>query len=1102
MPDNSPPSATIDLLAGVLALRAELITADDLRAALEAAPSQPPVAVLARQGRLAADLVAPLGRLASVHLAGLPDSLGWLGLLDGHPDLRLWVKGLLAPLSLPSGAEDSSATLQACPPTRPPTEAGPASPPRFTGGTATERYRRLALHATGGLGVVYQARDEELGRTVALKEIQGAAADHPSWRARFLFEAEVTGNLEHPGIVPVYGLGCYPDGRPFYAMRFIRGHSLDEEIKHFHQADTPGRDRSERTLGLRGLLGRFVDVCNALAYAHSRSVIHRDVKPANVMLGEFGETLVVDWGLARLGPVPEQGHGAGVWPASAAGMMATARGTAIGTPAYMPPEQATGEHDQVGPHSDVYSLGATLYHLLTGQPPFTGSSLEEILLKVVRGDCPPPRHVNPAVPAALAAVCQKAMMLEPGQRYPSAQALAEDVEHWLADEPVSAYREPPLERARRWARRHRTLVSSLLVLLVVGVAGLGLGLWAVSWEQHRTAQERDRALEAEKKARANLELARKAVDECFGLARNDPLVQGEHLRAVRKRLLEKTLPFYREFRSQGPDDRTLAAQQAEYLFRVAFITEEIGSKTEAIETLEQALAIRASLAQQHPEDNEHQADLAETWGNLAILQSQTGELHRGVKSCEQARALYHKLVQDRPAVARYQAELATTWSNQGQFQHQLGQRRAALESHEQARNIRTELARTYPQNPRYQADLATSWLNLGVIQKEMQKLPDALKSYTQARDRFAQLHQAHPGVGLYQDKLGTAWNNLGVLHTDMGKHQEALNSHQQARDLRAPLALAYPEVTRYQADLGATWNNLGVVQAMTGRRREALESCRQALAIRSKLARDHPTLHEYQAELAGTWNNLGLLQRDLGKPEEALKSYTQARDIQARLVAAHREVAAYQRDLADTWNNLGVLQTAMDRPAEALRSMDRAVALLRDLGKRQPDHPGTRLSLRNAHIMRAFALGQLDRHRDAVAAWDEVIRLETRPQMGHTWRLRRAEALVHGGQYVRAAEAARQVAGFDLPAQTLYDLACVLSLSAAAGARDATRPLPARDKDAGSWAREAVGLLERARRAGFFKNPSAVARMRKDSDLDFLRSRDDFRAWLKRLGGT
>ena len=181
-------------------------------------------------------------------------------------------------------------------------ESDPHSTLTFTIGESTsdgQRFRIVRPHATGGLGQVSVALDQELKREVALKEIQARHADSEDSRARFVQEAEITGALEHPGIVPVYGLGQYTDGRPFYAMRFVRGDSLKEAIDRFHTVDKPGRDATERSFELRKLLGRFIDVCNAIEYAHSRGVLHRDLKPGNVMLGKFGETLVVDWGLAK-----------------------------------------------------------------------------------------------------------------------------------------------------------------------------------------------------------------------------------------------------------------------------------------------------------------------------------------------------------------------------------------------------------------------------------------------------------------------------------------------------------------------------------------------------------------------------------------------------------------------------------------------------------------------------------------------------------------------------------------------------------------------------------------------------------------------------------
>src|SRR5262249_35545157 len=296
----------------------------------------------------------------------------------------------------------------------------------YSVGSATSdglRFRVLRPHARGGLGAVFVALDNELHREVALKQILDHHADDPVSRQRFLLEAEVTGGLEHPGIVPVYGLGTYGDGRPYYAMRFVRGESLKEAIEQFHRDESLKKAPGRRSLELRKLLRRFLDVCNAIEYAHGRGVLHRDIKPGNVIVGKYGETLVVDWGLAKVTgrSDPKVGERT-LMPSSVSGSMETLPGSALGTPAYMSPEQATGELDRLGPTSDVYCLGATLYCLLTGKAPFEGDDVGALLRAVQKGDFPPPRSLDPRLDRALEAVCRKAMALKPQDRYPSARA--------------------------------------------------------------------------------------------------------------------------------------------------------------------------------------------------------------------------------------------------------------------------------------------------------------------------------------------------------------------------------------------------------------------------------------------------------------------------------------------------------------------------------------------------------------------------------------------------------------------------------------------------------------------------------------------------------
>jgi serine/threonine protein kinase/Flp pilus assembly protein TadD len=419
------------------------------------------------------------------------------------PEVRQRIQELQAvpPPSTLDPADDGGA-CRACP--GPPD--GPDGPGRLG------PYRVVRLLGEGGMGEVYVADDAELRRQVALKRLRPSAAGHAD-RRRFLREAEITGGLEHPGVVPVYGLLRDADGRPSYAMRLVQGETLREAIRRLHD---PAEARGNPGLRLRQLLNRFVAVCNTMAYAHSRGVVHRDLKPANILLGAYGETLVIDWGLAkRLTPRDEEDERAapGVGPPVAgADGGGTATGDVLGTPAYMSPEQAAGRWHEVGVAGDVYGLGATLYTILTNRAPFAEGGALEVLRRVEAGRFPPPCQVNPAAPRALEAVCLKAMAHAPGRRYATALELAEDVERWLADEPVRAYREPRATRARRWVRRHRTLVTTLSAVLAVSVlltaAAVAGGWWWV---------ERDRAARQAEAARREAE-TRGAVESLLGQA--------------------------------------------------------------------------------------------------------------------------------------------------------------------------------------------------------------------------------------------------------------------------------------------------------------------------------------------------------------------------------------------------------------------------------------------------------------------------------------------------------------------------------------------------------------------------------------------------------
>jgi serine/threonine-protein kinase len=465
-----------NLLFGVFALHNNLITREDLVAAFSTWVSdkaKPLDRILIDQNRLTPDDHALIESLVRRHLRKHGDdperSLAALG--SAGPALEV-LAHLLDPeltASLDSGGRKRDAV----------TGASTDSRPNLDG----SRYRIVRPHAQGNLGRVSIALDAELRREVALKEIQPHLADDPGSRARFLLEAEVTGRLEHPGVVPVHGLGTDRDGRPYYAMRYVKGETLKEAIDAFHRANAATKRQSaERTVGLRKLLSRFVAVCEAIHYAHSRGVIHRDLKPSNILLGPCGETLVVDWGLARLVGRPDIASTGEetLKPELGSGSTETRTGAAIGTPAYMSPEQAAGQLDEVGPRSDIFGLGATLYALLTGRAPIQQSGFLDALRQAQRGEILPPRKVNRRVPKPLEAIVLKAMAFAPADRYASAQALAGDLERWLADEPVSALREGILSRTARWQRKHpgwvAAIVAMILPAIVIPMASLQMFL--------------------------------------------------------------------------------------------------------------------------------------------------------------------------------------------------------------------------------------------------------------------------------------------------------------------------------------------------------------------------------------------------------------------------------------------------------------------------------------------------------------------------------------------------------------------------------------------------------------------------------------------------
>jgi serine/threonine protein kinase/WD40 repeat protein len=441
-----------DLILGVLATQAGFATAAQIMEAAAAGlverDGQSLLARLETSGAITAEQRAVLEGLADAALEGSDGKVH-----QSPPGVRT--------VSLTPAAEVAAASTL------------PASDPDFEGRIPPERegqYARLGEIGRGGQSVVLKALDRFIGREVAIKELLPRPVENPTPSAspigaRFLREVRLTAQLDHPGIVSVHELAQRPDGTLFCAQKLIPGETLKVHLA-----------RSTSLRQRLALLPHLIDACHAIAYAHSRGVIHRDLKPSNVMVGPYGETVVVDWGLAKRRGEVEAGTFAPS-PEAARDPGLTVAGVALGTPSYMSPEQARGAIGEIDERSDVFSLGTMLYEMLCGRVPFEGANNEQIIEKALTGAVPPVATVcPPEAPAELAAIAERALERDPDKRYQTADALVKDLLAYRSGERVTAYEYGSWELIRKFVGRHRGLsIASAVALLIL--AGSGLNTW-------------------------------------------------------------------------------------------------------------------------------------------------------------------------------------------------------------------------------------------------------------------------------------------------------------------------------------------------------------------------------------------------------------------------------------------------------------------------------------------------------------------------------------------------------------------------------------------------------------------------------------------------
>jgi serine/threonine protein kinase len=1010
-----------NLLFGVVAFQNGAVDADRLAetcAAWAAEPSQPLANLFVNRGLMTDEQRTEVEKVVAHELeahGGDPQAT-LAATMDGRSREAIRdatdADGMLeAKLNLPPQAQSGHVVL------------GTLSPTDET----RERYTLTHLHAKGGMGRVWLARDGALGRQIALKELRPDQADNSIVTSRFLYEAKITAQLEHPGIVPVYELG---EGEaPYYTMRFVRGRTLSEAIRAYHKKRASGETDSVAKVEL---LTAFVNVCHAVAYAHSRGIIHRDLKGQNVVLGDFGEVMVLDWGLAkRVGPdqqadgseqealnddpapgpaadpapdvdplfavtcgtdanaddgatLPEShdlrspsassstpnangsgrdrtnsssngsaGHrsasssGRQTHRESGAGPEGTMQGQLLGTPAYMAPEQAQGRHDLVNERTDVYGLGAILYEILTGRPPFIAPKTSEIIRKVCQEAPTPPRQILAEVPASLEGVCLKALRKPSAERYTTAAELAQEVQRYLADEPVQAYTEPWTSRVSRWARRHKTAVSAAAALLVTATIALGVSTAVVSGEKKEAESQGQQARHA-------VQLLTKVADIGFD----------DQLDPLQKEFLEDALQYYEQFTSRVAHDPAVRQEHGRIYQQMGDIQRKLGRLPESKQAYLKAIEILEPIASHASARLEAKRALARTRTLLADLLVRSG----GDK--DQAEPLYQQAFKAQQAMASAPAattddrlSLGQTLKSQGDLRRLEGHLPQARQSYDDAVTLLDQANAAEPkERSEIRNVLALAIDARGWINRELGDAKSAGIDYRRALELLELLVADFPTIARYRESLARACNSLALLEENAGSLSDAENYLRRELTLVDRLSQDYPDRPEHGRELARTLWNLGNVLSRK-RDADAEAFLGRAVALNSALTAKHPEDVQIRFDLARAQQCLGDLQFDKGDPATALASIRHAQAISEALVKEFPEKPRYSDVLA---MNIASLARALDATGQpdADRTFRAAVAIYEKLVATYPDHVEYRIGqarcLRDQGTVVAAA-GQVDR---------------------------------------------------------------------------------------------------------------------------------------------
>jgi tetratricopeptide (TPR) repeat protein len=786
-------------------------------------------------------------------------------------------------------------------------------------------YEILGRLGRGGMGIVYKARQQDLNRPVALKMILAGSDAEAVDRARFRSEAESQARLQHANIVQIHQVG-EAAGRPYLALEYVDGGSLAEKL-----AGQPQPPRSAAEL--------IETLARAMHSAHERGLIHRDLKPANVLLTADGTPKITDFGLAKR----MQAEGG-----------QTKTGDILGTPSYMAPEQAGGPKPAVGPAVDVYALGAILYEMLTGRPPFLGATPVETLLHVRYEDPVPVRRLRPKVPRDLETVCLKCLERQPAQRYATALALADDLRRFTDGRPIMARPLGWWGRGVKWAKRRPAVAAAGGVTLVLAVAAWAVSTVLIVREKNRTEDNLRRVLQA--------------MDEICLAVLEKHLPQDADLGPERRNeLLQRALNFYEDFTRDNQNNSALQRELGRAFRRVADIHRLLGQRVPANAAYRQAITYLEDRARASAAHADLRQDLGQCYQRLGVLLA-TPAPAQAEEHSRRAAALQEQLIAEFPDTAEYRADLGCTYNNLSWILP-LERPAEAKEFNHRALELFGKVAADVPGEPKYRYLLATAHVHLG---QRLAGTAESVEEYRRAQTILETLVAEFDDRSDFADALGQCCQDLGNALRGLDQPEQAEQVLRRACQVLQPLTVVYPKVPGYWSRLAGSFTNLGLTLHMADRLSEAEAAYRQALQYWDKVQQLVPDF----AKVGGERYNLGVLLNNLGDLLRAKGDVTAARLILEQSVAHHRAAfqsnpqhSAYRGALCQ---RLQLLAEVLVQLADHAAADDVIAELLRVLSEDWDDyHAAARCLARCAAQMERASDLSDDRRHALVAAYDD-----------------------------------------------------------------------------------------------------------------------------------